>query len=68
MPFEEVNCEHVFGTRHILQGCWGRIMVAGKMAVVAEGTITAPDHSPMELKGPHVLDQTAHLFNPKQAD
>jgi hypothetical protein len=38
------------------------------MAVVAEGTITAPDHSPMELKGPHVLDQTAHLFNPKQAD
>jgi len=68
MPFEEVNCEHVFGTRHILQGSWGRVMVAGKVAIVAEGTITAPDHSPMELKGPHVLDQTAHLFDPKMAD
>jgi hypothetical protein len=67
-PFEEAKKEHVFGTRHTLQGSWSRVMVAGKMAVVAEGTITAPDHSPMELKGPHVLDQTANLFNPKKAD
>jgi len=67
-PLQEAKNGHVFGTRHVLVGSWSRVMVAGKTTVIAEGTITAPDHSPMELKGPHVLDQTANLFDPKKAD
>lgn len=36
--------------------------------ILAEGTVVAPDHTPMELKGVHALAQTRHLYDPPHAD
>lgn len=64
----EVEKESVLDTRHNLQGRWCQLMCQGKSLVIAEGVLTAPDHAPMVLDGPHALDQTTHLDNPAKAD
>lgn len=60
----------VFGTRHILVGFGlaSSTLLLGKRYQVVEGVLTAPDHSPKELKGPHILAQTELLHSPKEAD
>ncbi len=57
-----------FGTRHEFTGLWTTMMVSGLVRPIVEGEITAPDHSPLALDGPHVLTQTAHLYSPVTAD
>lgn len=60
----------VFGTRHELSGVHmeSHIGISGGGSLIAEGVLEAPDHADLELKQPHLLFQTAHLFNPQQAD
>ena len=57
----------LFGTNHIL---WGKYLPKSQLAfagaemmkaAIAEGTLTAPDHAPQTLDGPHVVAQTPHL-------
>lgn len=68
LQIHEVAEDSVFGTRHILCGQYCSMMLAGGSMTIAEGTIVAPDHTDMGLKGPHALDQTAHLYDPPNAD
>lgn len=63
----------VLGTRHQL--CSGRflaepveILGLGVKVPVVEGRIEAPDHTPITLVGPHVVAQTRHLYQPREAD
>lgn len=61
----------VFGTRHVLTfGSYlSDVHLLGRdLALVAEGTVVAPDHADVKLESPHALFQTAGLFNPKEAD
>ncbi len=67
----------LFGTRHHLNGLElkGTICLPVEESVgrdswfvLAEGTIVAPDHTDMELKGVHALVQTRHLHDPRIAD
>lgn len=63
--------QQVFGTRHTLvgKGFGSPLRLLGRdLQAVVEGTLTAPDHSPRELKGPHVLAQTRLLWHPQSAD
>lgn len=60
--------ERVLDTRHMLEGKWCQITLAGRSMVVVEGVIRAPDHSDLLLENPHALDQTAYLHNPAKAD
>ena len=70
----EVTLKHadvaLFGTRHDFRGFIGEFTLpeTGAKALVGEGVVEAPDHSPLELKGPHVLAQTNFLQDPKKAD
>lgn len=68
LQVHEVEKEAVYGTRHNLRGRWGQLICQGRSLVIAEGVITAPDHVPLVLDGPHALDQTAHLDDPERAD
>lgn len=68
LQIHESKSEDVYGTRHRLNGKYCHLMLSGSMQVIVEGVITAPDHSDMVLKGPHALDQTAHLYDPPNAD
>lgn len=74
-----VKSKSIFGTRHRLTGRWVnpdivylRWPICGYVydnpIIFAEGTVEGPGHSPMELKGVHVLAQTRHLVNPIAAD
>lgn len=67
---EEVKKESLDGTRHHFTGRLARgVPIFGWKCTVLEGTISAPDHSPLVLSGgPHVIAQTANLTNPKSAD
>lgn len=71
----EVLAEHLFGTRHVLTG----LITRPRFAPIdldthyvwpnfGEGTIEAPDHTPLKLEGVHVLTQTKLLHNPEKAD
>jgi hypothetical protein len=44
------------------------LKVHGKTFEVAEGIVEAPDHASMELTFPHILAQTAYLWDPPDAD
>lgn len=72
-PLEAVKTktEAVFGTRHILSGCFleGNPVIHGIGGVtLVEGRITVPDHRAIELVGPHMIDQTKGLFDAMHAD
>lgn len=69
----------VFGTRHVLEGRWletvtyykdgfGNAVVGKARTLFAMGTLKAPDHSPLVLKGIHVLAQVGVLARPREAD
>lgn len=69
----------LFGTRHHLKGVelssTIRLPVESVSSyrdttffVIAEGTVKAPDHTDMKLKGVHALAQTLHLHDPRVAD
>ena len=51
-------------TRHKLTGRY----IEGLTAYFVEGTITAPHHAPLTLKGVHALVQAENLFNPAGID
>lgn len=58
-------------TRHKLEGKWAEVIIntnGGRNCIIGEGLLTAPDHKPVELKGPHALYQTECLLTPSQAD
>lgn len=58
-------------TRHRVEGKGINLPfnLFGKLfPLVFEGVLSAPDHEPLELKGPHLIDQAANLFDPKKAD
>lgn len=52
------------GTRHRFSG----ILATAGGSILGEGIITAPDHLPLELKSPHLIEQAVHLLQPQQAD
>ena len=52
----------LFGTRHIITG------MAVSQPPLAEGTLEAPDHAPVVLKGIHLLAQAQGLWDPRRAD
>lgn len=73
----------VFGTRHVLKGrClqaevyelkwgWDRTLAGIKkitQTLFATGVLEAPDHSPIQLEGIHVLHQVEVLYRPREAD
>lgn len=70
----------LFGTRHHLKGVTLNHTVrmpetfisssgsSPTWLILAEGTIVAPDHTDMELKGVCALAQTLHLRDPQKAD
>jgi hypothetical protein len=65
---------HVFGTRHVLKGLVGQTNAFSHFGdrtiqrILAEGTLSAPDHTDLKLKRPHLLVQTHGLAAPKDAD
>lgn len=70
---DPVKEESLFETRHLLTGRRSCDLeyyedISEKSFILAEGTITAPDHSPLKLKGVHVLVQTEYLHDPTAAD
>lgn len=66
---DEVKDQSVFGTRHQLNGHGTRIRISeGQTHMFAEGILRAPDHADLELKGVHLLEQTAYLHDPTLAD
>ena len=63
----------ILNTRHTLTGRYLSLKreygLLGQLAdLVVEGTIRAPDHTPMKLEGPHAVSQTAFLYSPPEAD
>ena len=58
----------LFGTRHLFTGSTMTMRANGAEFPVAEGVIEAPDHEEISFDFPHVLSQTAFLWNPKEAD
>ena len=59
---------NVFKTRHILNGTLFDLEISGQSFSVGEGVIEAPDHEELKLDFPHILAQTAYLFDPSKAD
>ncbi len=59
------NGTAIGSTRHRVHLGW---LATVSQLVLAEGTLKAPDHNDLELAGPHILMQTAHLSKPQQAD
>lgn len=59
----------LFGTRHTITGaiCTGTLMGMNELSL-GEGILSAPDHAPRELKGPHLLAQADGLYSPRNAD
>ncbi|MBI2590265.1 MAG: hypothetical protein HYW33_00070 [Candidatus Blackburnbacteria bacterium] len=62
---EYENGTAIGSTRHRVHLGW---LATVSQLVLAEGTLKAPDHNDLELAGPHILMQTAHLSKPQQAD
>lgn len=59
----------VHGTRHMLKGRVAEsVPILGGHYTVGQGLLEAPDHAPKKLEQVHVLFQTQHLFEPKNAD
>lgn len=60
----------VFGTRHFLRrGHYFEVNKGGPAPMLlADGLLAAPDHTPLELNGLHLLVQAAGLYNPAEAD
>lgn len=58
----------VWNTQHRIQGQYVSVKVFGVETEIGEGVLTAPDHEPRELVGPHVFAQTAHLKDPDYPD
>ena len=54
-----------FGTRHRFTG---KIANVGRQTSIVEGILEAPDHSPLRLKGPHVLAHARFISDPPNAD
>lgn len=66
---QSVTYQSVFETRHKLKGLYAPSMpVLGQWHTLVEGVLKAPDHSPLTLKGPHLLVQAQNLFDPRLAD
>jgi hypothetical protein len=59
-----VEDQPLLDTRHTFSG----LLASTEGYMVGEGTITAPDHEPLVLKGPHVIIQAQYLMRPKEAD
>jgi hypothetical protein len=51
-------------TRHMFTGLLGRTTGG----FIAEGILKAPDHEPLLLDGPHIVEQALGLLRPKIAD
>jgi hypothetical protein len=67
----EVEEKTIFGTRHKITGpCIENLQTKTYRPSysIAEGLIEAPDHTPLELEGLHLLAQTNGLVDPTQAD
>lgn len=52
------------GTRHTFVG----MMAVVSNCIVGDGIIHAPDHEPLDLRGPHLIEQASYLAKPKEAD
>lgn len=65
LQLESVESLHVFGTRHELTGLSYDLDVG---SILGEGVLRAPDHSPLELKGVHLIAQAEGLLHPERAD
>ncbi len=59
-----VEKERLRNTRHTFQGLVARV---GDL-FIGEGIIEAPDHGPLKLIGPHIIEQAVHLLKPQEAD
>lgn len=56
----------IFQTRHTFEGKWTSLAILGtRKAIVASGTMQAPDHKSVTFETPHVIAQSAGLVNPK---
>ena len=74
----EVKEESLFGTRHRITGLYvedvqthyrgQRRCGVFPLYSIGEGIIEAPDHSPLELEGVHLLAQASGLADSRQAD
>lgn len=70
MPVQQETNLALNSTRHLFQGTMSQNLVPllGYRARIFEGTINAPDHEPLVLKGPHAIEQAANLAQPQSAD
>lgn len=59
-----VEGESLRGTRHKFTG----FLATNGTNLIGEGTIEAPDHQPLVLHGPHLIEQAVHLMKPQEAD
>jgi hypothetical protein len=62
----------LFRTRHSITGTLGTFERhqndRDRSTVVGVGVLRAPDHQPLELKTPHILEQAEYLYEPAKAD
>ncbi len=66
---EQVSKTQLVNTRHRITGKLDMIhIVTAPNMHVGEGIVTAPDHAPVELKGPHAIVQAHNLYDPPHAD
>ncbi|MFC1651880.1 hypothetical protein ACFL24_01845 [Patescibacteria group bacterium] len=63
---EPVQNYSVLETRH--QFSEAMVLDVAGHRLIAEGELTAPDHDPLFLEKPHILDQVDVLRDPKNAD
>lgn len=59
---------NVFDTRHNLNGLISRVSFYSSKYFIGEGVLSAPDHAPLKIEGPHLLAQTQGLYDPQNAD
>ena len=53
------------GTRHRLNGL---VAIGEGNLVLGDGVINAPDHEPLLLDGPHLIEQAVGFLRPQEAD
>lgn len=64
-----IETTNIFTTRHILKDGRFHSFQRGQTPVmIADGLLTAPDHEPLRLQGPHLLVQAQNLTDPRNAD
>jgi len=56
----------LFGTRHRFSGLVA--ISTDERLFIGDGVIKAPDHEPLLLNGPHLIDQAVGFVRPQEAD